>query len=131
MRADRLVALVLLLRQRGRLTATTLARELEVSTRDFLRENMPFLDLQQIVDSGRTVGVVGLLGLVFTGVRWVDAIRSSQRAIWHLNQHPGYIVWRQLVDLAVLEVVLVAGEDNLGPGVVQGLHHRQGGLGGR
>ena len=38
MRADRLVSLVLLLRQRGRLTAATLARELEVSTRTVLRD---------------------------------------------------------------------------------------------
>ena len=38
MRADRLVSLVLLLRQRGRLTATALARELEVSTRTVLRD---------------------------------------------------------------------------------------------
>ncbi|KFZ79163.1 DeoR faimly transcriptional regulator [Amycolatopsis sp. MJM2582] len=38
MRADRLVSLVLLLRHRGRLSATTLARELEVSTRTVLRD---------------------------------------------------------------------------------------------
>ncbi|HYH11174.1 MAG TPA: WYL domain-containing protein, partial [Thermomicrobiales bacterium] len=38
MRADRLVSIVLLLRQRGRLTAATLARELEVSTRTVLRD---------------------------------------------------------------------------------------------
>ncbi|MDQ4113937.1 MAG: WYL domain-containing protein [Actinomycetota bacterium] len=38
MRADRLVSLVLLLRQRGRLTADFLARELEVSTRTVLRD---------------------------------------------------------------------------------------------
>ena len=38
MRADRLVALVLLLRRRGRLSAETLARELEVSTRTVLRD---------------------------------------------------------------------------------------------
>ncbi|MBG0561354.1 helix-turn-helix transcriptional regulator [Actinoplanes aureus] len=38
MRADRLVSLVLLLRQRGRLTADTLAGELEVSTRTVLRD---------------------------------------------------------------------------------------------
>ncbi|MEU8384448.1 WYL domain-containing protein [Streptosporangium sp. NPDC048865] len=38
MRADRLVSLVLLLRQRGRLTATELARELGVSTRTVLRD---------------------------------------------------------------------------------------------
>ena len=38
MRADRLVSLVLLLRQKGRLTADALARELEVSTRTVLRD---------------------------------------------------------------------------------------------
>lgn len=38
MRADRLVSLVLLLRQRGQLTAAALARELEVSTRTVLRD---------------------------------------------------------------------------------------------
>ncbi len=38
MRADRLVSLVLLLRQRGRMTANDLAGELEVSTRTVLRD---------------------------------------------------------------------------------------------
>lgn len=38
MRADRLVSLVLLLRQRGRMTADELAGELEVSTRTVLRD---------------------------------------------------------------------------------------------
>lgn len=38
MRANRLVSLVLLLRQRGRLSAETLAQELEVSTRTVLRD---------------------------------------------------------------------------------------------
>lgn len=38
MRADRLVSLVLLLRQRGRLTAEAMAKELEVSTRTVLRD---------------------------------------------------------------------------------------------
>lgn len=38
MRADRLVSLMLLLRQRGRMTAASIARELEVSTRTVLRD---------------------------------------------------------------------------------------------
>ncbi|WP_346425965.1 HTH domain-containing protein [Williamsia sp. 1135] len=37
MRADRLVSLVLLLRQGGQMSASELARELEVSTRTVLR----------------------------------------------------------------------------------------------
>ena len=38
MRADRLLSLVLLLRHRGRMTATHLARELEVSSRTVMRD---------------------------------------------------------------------------------------------
>ena len=75
--------------------------------RDFLAQNLPFLNLQQVLESGRTVGVIGLVGLVWTGLGWVDAIRSSQRLIWKLNQHPGYIGVRQVVDLAVLLGVLI------------------------
>ncbi len=72
----------------------------------FLARYLPFMDVEAILDSGRTVGLVGLVGLVFTGVAWVDAIRSSQRAIWGLDQQPGNLVLRRLVDLAVLVGVL-------------------------
>jgi membrane protein len=75
--------------------------------REFLAQNLPFLDLQQVLDSGRTIGVVGLVGLMWTGIGWVEAIRSSQRAIWKLNQHPGFIGIRQLVDLTVLVGILI------------------------
>jgi membrane protein len=75
--------------------------------RDFLAQNLPFLNLQQVLESGRTVGVVGILGLVITGIGWVEAIRSSQRLIWRLNEHPGYIVLRQLVDLTILLGILI------------------------
>lgn len=70
--------------------------------RDFLRQNLPFLDVQAILDSGKTVGIVGIIGLTFTGIGWVEAIRSSQRLIWRLNEQPGYIGVRQALDLLVL-----------------------------
>jgi membrane protein len=75
--------------------------------RDFLADNLPFLQVDQLLAGTRTVGVVGLLGLVFTGVGWVESIRSSQRLIWRLNQNPGYIVARQALDLLVLIGVLL------------------------
>lgn len=75
--------------------------------RDFLRQNLPFVDVQAIVDSGKTVGIVGIVGLTFTGIGWVEAIRSSQRLIWRLNEQPGYIGVRQALDLLVLIGILV------------------------
>ncbi len=75
--------------------------------RDFLRQNLPFLDVQAILESGRTVGIVGILGLTFTGIAWVESIRSSQRLIWRLNEQPGYIGVRQALDLLVLLGILL------------------------
>jgi membrane protein len=75
--------------------------------RDFLNQNLPFLDVQAILDSGRTVGIVGIVGLTFTGVGWVESIRSSQRLIWRLNENPGYIIIRQVLDMAVLLGILL------------------------
>lgn len=73
----------------------------------FLRQNLPFLDVHAILVSGRTVGIVGIVGLTFTGIAWVEAIRSSQRLIWRLNEQPGYIGVRQALDLMVLIGILV------------------------
>ncbi|WP_200209512.1 YihY/virulence factor BrkB family protein [Micromonospora coerulea] len=74
---------------------------------DFLKENLPFLDAQQIAQSSNTVGVIGLVILVFTGIGWVEAIRSSQRLMYGFNQQPGNLVVRRLVDLGVLVAVFV------------------------
>jgi membrane protein len=72
---------------------------------DFLSQNLPFLQLQQIQESSGTVGVVGLLTLTVTGIGWVEAIRSSQRALYEVPQQPGNLVVRRIIDMAVLLVV--------------------------
>ncbi|MGW5668241.1 YihY/virulence factor BrkB family protein [Micromonospora sp. NPDC003776] len=74
---------------------------------DFIERNLPFLNPQQIAQSSNTVGVVGLIILVFTGIGWVEAIRSSQRLMYGFNQQPGNLVIRRLVDLGVLVAVFV------------------------
>jgi membrane protein len=73
-----------------------------VAVAGFLAANLPFVDLNQILSSGGTASVVGGIILVFTGVGWVEAIRSSQRLIYGLQQQPGNIIIRWLIDLAVL-----------------------------
>jgi membrane protein len=81
--------------------------ELFEIVQDFLRQNLPFLEVTLILESGRTVGIIGIIGLTFTGIAWVEAIRSSQRLIWQLNEQPGYVGLRQLLDLLVLVGILV------------------------
>ncbi len=68
----------------------------------YLEHNLPFLRVEDISNARGTIAVVSAIGLVFTGVGWVDAMRSSQRAMWQLEQNPGNFVIRWLVDLAML-----------------------------
>ncbi|SCL18524.1 YihY/virulence factor BrkB family protein [Micromonospora inyonensis] len=82
-------------------------REVSRAAADFLRENLPFLDPVQIADSSGGVGVIGLVILAFTGIGWVESIRSSQRLIYGLNQQPGNLVVRRLVDLGILVALFV------------------------
>lgn len=76
--------------------------ELRAVVADFLNENLPFLRPEEIAESSGRVGVVGLVLLVFTGIAWIEAIRSSQRLIYGFNQQPGNFFVRRLVDLAVM-----------------------------
>ena len=64
MRADRLVSLMLLIRQRGQLSAAVLARELEVSTRTVLRdiEALSAAGMPVYAERGRHCGFAMLPG---------------------------------------------------------------------
>ncbi len=77
----------------------------------YLQRNLPFLNPAAIQSARNAVAVIGVLGLLFAGIGWIDSMRSSQRAMWGLEQHPGNIVVRWVVDLGIL----------VGLGVVLGL----------
>lgn len=68
----------------------------------YLHNNLPQLQVENVIDSSGKIGIVALAGLVVAGVGWVENLRSSQRALWRLDQQPGNPVVRWLVDLAVL-----------------------------
>jgi len=76
--------------------------DLAAEVDQFLRDNLPFLDIAAVQQSRGGVGLFGLVALLFAGVGWVEALRSSQRLIWELEQQPGNPIVRRLLDLAML-----------------------------
>jgi membrane protein len=72
------------------------------SVRDYLERNLPQVKVVDLIGTTQNIGKVAVIGLALAGIGWVETLRSSQRAVWGIEEHPGNIVVRWLVDLAVL-----------------------------
>jgi membrane protein len=72
---------------------------------NYLSQSLPWVRTTADSVGPGEVTTLGLIGLVLTGVAWVDALRSSSRAMWGLDQHPGHWIIRRLVDLGMLVVL--------------------------
>lgn len=76
--------------------------DLRQQVTDYLDQNLPVIDPEQIQAGRGAAGVFGLIGLLVTGLAWVNGVRSSLRRIWHREQAPGNMVKRRLADLVAL-----------------------------
>jgi membrane protein len=47
-------------------------------------------------------GVIGLIGLLLSGLGWVDGLREAIRSIWHQNVKAGNFITQKLTDIVVL-----------------------------
>jgi membrane protein len=75
----------------------------QVTAEEYLHQNLPPLrDVHALADASRGVSVLAVGALILAGVWWIESLRASERAMWNLNQHPGGVLVRYLVDLAVL-----------------------------
>jgi len=72
------------------------------TVQDYLSQNLPNLDARTLRDARGTAGLIAFFVLPISGLLWVDALRSSIRAIWRLPQYPGNFFLRQLIDLGIL-----------------------------
>ncbi|GAA2524185.1 hypothetical protein GCM10010201_23380 [Pilimelia columellifera subsp. columellifera] len=82
-------------------------REVFAAVESFLRQNLPWLEPSAIAGTRGRSGVLGLVGLMLTGIGWIEAIRSSQRLIHGVTQQPGHPVLRWLTDLLILVALLL------------------------
>ena len=69
---------------------------------NYLDDSLPWVKATAEQVGRGEVTVIGSVALVLTGVGWVEALRSSQRAVWHLDQHPGNWILRRVIDLGML-----------------------------
>lgn len=76
--------------------------DLQQAVEEYLRDNLPIVEADQITRGRGTAGVFGLIGLVLAGLAWVQALRSSQRLIWGMEQQPGNVILRRGLDVLVL-----------------------------
>lgn len=68
---------------------------------DYLQGELPWV----AGTAARVGGEITLLAsvtLLISGIGWVEALRSSLRAVWLLDQHPGHWILRRLIDLGIL-----------------------------
>jgi membrane protein len=68
----------------------------------YLTTNLPTLQVEALERASTLAGVIGLVALLWAGLSWVDSLRTSVRAIWRLDQHPGNFFMRRVIDLGVL-----------------------------
>src|SRR3954468_14733777 len=55
-----------------------------------------------LVSAKGKAGIIGIVGLLLSGLGWVDGLREAIRSIWHQNVKAGNIVTRKAVDILVL-----------------------------
>lgn len=60
------------------------------------------IDIQQVIDAKAGAGIIGLLGLAYAGLGWLDAVRDSLRRVFGTEDVRIGLVRKKLVDLLVL-----------------------------
>ena len=65
------------------------------------------IDVQDIIDARAGVGIFALLGLLYAGMGWLDALRDGLRRVFATTDVPVSLLRKKLVDVVVL--VLLGG----------------------
>ncbi len=69
------------------------------------------ISLESIERAATTVGIIGLVGLIYSGLGWLSAMRSALHVVFEMprSQRPNFVIGklRDLVTLAVIGVTLL------------------------
>ncbi|MET9268872.1 YihY/virulence factor BrkB family protein [Kribbella sp. NPDC003557] len=71
-----------------------------------LEKNLPGIgdkiDIDALIAHAGTIGLISAIGLLFTGLGWIDSLRASIRSMHELDDEPGNIVKLKAVDFGAL-----------------------------
>jgi membrane protein len=60
------------------------------------------IDVNEIAAAKAGAGIFGLLGLLYAGLGWIDAMRQALRQMWHQDTDAGNVVVKKLWDVVIL-----------------------------
>jgi membrane protein len=60
------------------------------------------IDIEDVIDAKAGAGVIGLVGLLYAGLGWLDALRAALRRVFGTSDLPLGLVKKKAVDVAVL-----------------------------
>ena len=78
--------------------------DLEQKLTDQINSYLPglSLDVGAIGNAKVTSGLIGVVGLLISGLGWVNSLREAMRTIWHHNINAGNIIVKKLHDTVIL-----------------------------
>jgi len=78
--------------------------DLEQKLTDQINSYLPglSLDVGAIGNAKVTSGLIGVVGLLISGLGWVNSLREAMRTIWHHNINAGNIIVKKMHDTVIL-----------------------------
>jgi membrane protein len=78
--------------------------DVRASVTEFLTEQLPGVDVEQLARARAAAGLIGLAGLLLTGLGWVGALREALRAVWCLGPPERNVVLQKAFDALALAI---------------------------
>lgn len=68
----------------------------------YLENNLPTFDVEALTQARYAAGIIGAIGVILTGSRWVDVTRTSIRSMWNLTDKAENMVLAKVFDVVAL-----------------------------